>query len=93
MRSRTRWPAPLGGELDACHAVDVPFVLGNLADPGFAALLGAAPPQHLADSMHATWVAFATTGDPGWPAYREPDRTVRPFGAAPALLHAPREHL
>ncbi|AOR30574.1 carboxylesterase [Streptomyces fodineus] len=88
------WQSPaLGGGLGACHAADVPFVFDNLADPGFAALLGDTPPQHIADSMHAAWVAFATTGDPGWPAYREPERTVRLFGATPTLARAPREHL
>ncbi|MFJ4585302.1 carboxylesterase/lipase family protein [Streptomyces echinatus] len=86
-------PLPLGGELGACHAVDVPFVFDNLADPGFTPLLGDTPPQPLADSMHAAWVAFATTGDPGWPAYGEHDRTVRNFGSMPTLAHAPREHL
>jgi para-nitrobenzyl esterase len=35
------WPSSaLGGDLGACHAADVPFVFDNLADPGFAALLG-----------------------------------------------------
>ncbi|MEV6113838.1 carboxylesterase/lipase family protein [Streptomyces sp. NPDC052109] len=88
------WPSPAhGGGLGACHAAEVPFVFDHVADPGFAPLLGDAPPQRLADSMHAAWVAFATTGDPGWPAYREPDRTVRRFGAPPTLAHAPREHL
>ncbi|MGW7525985.1 carboxylesterase/lipase family protein [Streptomyces sp. NPDC054783] len=88
------WPSPaLDGDLGACHAADLPFVFDNLADPGFAALLGDTPPQHIADSMHAAWTAFATTGEPGWPAYREPGRAVRRFGATPALDHAPREHL
>ena len=32
-------------------------------------LLGADPPQALADAMHGAWVAFAATGDPGWPRY------------------------
>jgi carboxylesterase type B len=31
--------------------------------------LGAAPPQALADWMHAAWVAFAGDGDPGWRAF------------------------
>ena len=32
-------------------------------------LLGTDPPQRLADTMHAAWVAFATAGDCGWPEY------------------------
>ena len=31
--------------------------------------------------MHAAWVAFVATGDPGWPAYGT-ERTVRRFGGA-----------
>lgn len=82
------WPSPaFEGALGACHAVDVPFVFDKLADPSFAPLLGGTPPQPLADSMHAAWVSFATTGDPGWPEYREPRRTVHHFGASPAVIH------
>ncbi|WP_155848468.1 hypothetical protein [Arthrobacter sp. 35W] len=41
--------------------------------------------------MHAAWVAFARTGDPGWEAWT-PQRPVRLFdGAANAVVHAPRE--
>nr|WP_202527367.1 carboxylesterase family protein [Streptomyces sp. SID486] len=84
------WSSPaFGGALGACHAVDVPFVFDNLADPGFAPLLGGAQPQHIADSTHAAWVSFATTGDPGWPAHREPGGTVHRFGAPPDDTHAP----
>ncbi|MFI1364521.1 carboxylesterase family protein [Streptomyces griseochromogenes] len=85
------WPSPAhDGALGACHALDVPFVFDNLADPAFAPLLGDAPPQAIADGMHAAWVSFATTGDPGWPAYRAPHRPVRRFAAAPATVPDPR---
>ncbi|MGW2851015.1 carboxylesterase/lipase family protein [Streptomyces sp. NPDC001215] len=88
------WPSPaFDGALGACHTTDVPFVFDNLADPGFAPLLGDARPQHLADSVHAAWVSFAATGDPGWPAYREADRAVRHFGTSPGLEHDPRRSL
>ncbi|MEV6022473.1 hypothetical protein [Streptomyces sp. NPDC052036] len=43
--------------------------------------------------MHAAWVSFAATGDPGWPACREPDPTVRHFGTSPGLVHDPRRDL
>ncbi|MEU4926100.1 carboxylesterase/lipase family protein [Streptomyces yokosukanensis] len=85
------WSSPaFGGALGACHALDVPFVFDNLTDPSFAPLLGDSPPQAIADGMHAAWVAFATTGDPGWPAYGEPRRAVRRFAVAPAVDHDPR---
>ncbi|MEU6096221.1 carboxylesterase family protein [Streptomyces sp. NPDC047079] len=88
------WPSPAhDGALGACHALDVPFVFDNLADPAFAHLLGDAPPQTIADRMHAAWVSFATTGDPGWSAYRVPDRAVHRFAAVPATDHDPRRSL
>jgi para-nitrobenzyl esterase len=53
------------------HALEVPFVFDTVAPdaPLFGPLLGPAPPQELARTMHAAWVAFATNGDPGWPRY------------------------
>ncbi|WP_037603663.1 carboxylesterase/lipase family protein [Streptacidiphilus rugosus] len=74
-------PPTFGGALGACHASELPFVFDNLADPAFKPLLGAEPPQSLADAMHAAWVAFASTGDPGWSPYLA-DRHVMRFGAA-----------
>jgi para-nitrobenzyl esterase len=56
------------GDLGACHALDIPFVFDTLAATGAEGLTGPNPPQRLADRMHGAWVAFARTGDPGWPA-------------------------
>jgi carboxylesterase type B len=42
-------------------------------------LQGDDPPQELADRMHAAWVAFATTGDPGWSQYDPTSRSVMTF--------------
>lgn len=72
------WESPVGG-LGACHGLEVPFVFDTLDDPGAAALAGPAAPRELAAAVHRAWVAFATTGDPGWPAYL-PDRAVARFG-------------
>ncbi|WP_328539365.1 carboxylesterase/lipase family protein [Streptomyces sp. NBC_00344] len=64
------WRSPqFGGMLGACHASELGFVFDNLHDPSFVPMLGDHPPQHLADAIHGAWVAFATTGDPGWAAY------------------------
>jgi para-nitrobenzyl esterase len=88
------WPSPaFAGGIGACHAADVPFVFDNLAHPAFSPLLGDRPPQDVADTMHSAWVSFATTGDPGWPAYRESERLVRRFGEPPALTRDPRKSL
>ncbi|MFD3508702.1 carboxylesterase/lipase family protein [Nocardia sp. NPDC058666] len=55
--------------LGAMHALEIPFVFDTLAEA--TSLTGPNPPQRLADDMHRAWVAFATTGDPGWPCYAE----------------------
>ncbi|MFB4270033.1 carboxylesterase/lipase family protein [Nonomuraea sp. GTA35] len=63
----------LGGELGAAHAVELPFVFDVTGLPrlrGPQALLGPdEPPSDLAARMHAAWVAFAATGNPGWDRY------------------------
>ncbi|MEU9609017.1 carboxylesterase family protein [Streptomyces sp. NPDC048057] len=72
------WRSPAaGGLLGAAHAVELPFVFDRLTLPalrGPRGLLGptdpadpTGPPAALAAEMHAAWVAFARTGDPGWP--------------------------
>ncbi|NUR26009.1 MAG: carboxylesterase family protein, partial [Catenulispora sp.] len=53
--------------LGACHAAEIGYVFDNLA--AAAELTGPDAPQLIADAMHSTWVRFARTGDPGWPAH------------------------
>jgi para-nitrobenzyl esterase len=74
------WGTAVSG-LGACHALEIGFVFDTLDKPGTADLAGPNPPQELADDMHARWVAFATTGDPGWPAYDAQRRAVMTFGS------------
>jgi para-nitrobenzyl esterase len=62
------WRSPVQG-LGAAHAVEIPFVFDNLDAPGADQLLGSAPPRQLAADLHATWIRFAATGDPGWPPF------------------------
>jgi len=71
---RFDWQTPaFGGRLKAPHSVEVPFVFDTLAVIGEAHRKLHA--QDLADSVSATWAAFARTGDPSnksippWPAY------------------------
>jgi len=82
--------AAFDGRLGACHAVEVPFVFDHLTAPGVAGLLGDRPPQHLADTMHRAWTAFATTGDPGWPAYEPARRTTMRFDTDSQPTRDPR---
>ncbi|MEU6572747.1 carboxylesterase family protein [Streptomyces sp. NPDC046805] len=85
------WRSPqFGGRLGACHALDLPFVFDRLDDPSYAPLLGTDPPQALADAMHAAWVSFAKTGEPGWPAYDTHTRTTMVFGEDAAPEGDPR---
>ncbi|MBR7827840.1 carboxylesterase/lipase family protein [Actinospica sp. MGRD01-02] len=83
-------PPAFGGRLGACHAAEIPFVFDSLKQGDFAGLLGPTPPQHLATAMHAAWVAFATHGAPGWPAYDEQRRTTMYFDLEPHAQHDPR---
>ena len=84
------WRSPqFNGLLGACHGLEIAFVfdaLGNGTEP----LLGADPPQHLADIMHAAWAAFATTGDPGWPKYDLKRRATMRFDVASEVVNDPR---
>jgi para-nitrobenzyl esterase len=54
------------GDLWACHGLEIAYVFDTLYAPGSAALCGTEPSQRVATAMHAAWVDFAATGDPGW---------------------------
>jgi len=85
------WPSPrFDGRLGACHSLEIPFVFDTLQTEGVAATVGGEPPQRLADEVHGAWVAFATKGNPGWPAYTAPSRTVRVFNEKSTLVDDPR---
>ena len=85
------WRSPaFGGRLGACHLLDVPFVFDTLATGEMDTMLGAHPPQALADQMCASWVQFAATGDPGWPRYTGAHRSVMTFDAEFGVCDDPR---
>ncbi|MER5945440.1 carboxylesterase family protein [Streptomyces sp. NPDC001904] len=77
------WRSPqFDGELGACHALELGFVFDLLDDPDYLPMAGAKAPRELARTMHAAWVAFAATGDPGWAAYDPAgERTTMVFDA------------
>lgn len=83
------WASP---GLGAVHALEVPFVFDTAATdaPLFGPLLGSAPPQELAHKMHAAWLAFAATGDPGWPKYDLERRATMRFDADCRIVDDPR---
>ena len=72
------WRSPaLDGQLGAAHVVELPFVFDTLAcASGPRAVLGANPPQALADSIHALWIRFATDGVLPWPPFDAEGRQV-----------------
>jgi para-nitrobenzyl esterase len=83
------WRSPqFGGRLGACHALEIGFVFDNLDDVSGEPLAGSAPPQVLADEMHSAWVAFVTSGDPGWAPYGN-DRTVHRFATPSETVNDP----
>ena len=59
-----RWASPALGM--AFHCLELPFAWDLLGAEGVTAVAGPNPPQELADEMHAAWVRFIATGDPGW---------------------------
>jgi para-nitrobenzyl esterase len=78
------WRSTIDG-LGAVHCLDVPFVFDVLDAAGVEEVTGPAPPQALADAMHAAWVGFVRDGDAGWPRYELDGRSVMAFDEPPEL--------
>ncbi|MFF3348799.1 carboxylesterase/lipase family protein [Streptomyces sp. NPDC002779] len=88
------WPAPAGGgALGACHGLDIPLTFGVY--DGIAALLIGPEPSHGTEALSArirsAWTAFATEGDPGWPAYDTERRLVQLLDTEPTVTAYPEE--
>jgi para-nitrobenzyl esterase len=84
------WRCPLyEGRLGACHALEIAFAFDTLTEPGVGPFYDTAP-QELATAMHAAWVGFATSGDPGWVAYEASSRATMTFGPESGVTYDPR---
>lgn len=84
------WRSPLyDGRLGSCHALELAFVFDNLHQTANRGLVGPAAPQEVATAMHSAWVAFATTGNPGWPRYDLTSRTTMVFNTSSQLVDDP----
>ncbi|WP_269859180.1 carboxylesterase/lipase family protein [Streptomyces sp. RPT161] len=84
----------LAGTLGACHSLDVPLAFGTLDSPTGKELLGDPPaPEAIAVSreLQRAWVRFATTGDPGWAAYRPDQQLTRVLDAEPMTVPYPEQ--
>src|SRR5262249_1317831 len=93
------WRSPLlGGAFGACHALDLPFVVGTHDHGPIGVFVGAgaeagAPPVRTQDA----WLAFARTSDPStpalgtWPAYDATDRATMILGPSCRVERAPFE--
>lgn len=76
------------GVLGACHGLDVPLVRVPKTSGGPAALIDdLAAAEAVSARMRAAWVAFATGGDPGWPAFE--GGLVQLFDTEPAVVPYP----
>ncbi|MFB6105869.1 MAG: carboxylesterase/lipase family protein [Halobacteriaceae archaeon] len=83
------WPSPqYDGRLGACHALEIPFVFDTLGEETDA-LWGERPPQSLADAMHADWIEFASSGDPGWPTHDANRRATMHYGRSNRVVEDP----
>ena len=85
------WQSPvMDGKLKSCHALELPFMWDALDQPGLSQLTGKGPErQGIADVMHAAWIAFARTGDPGWPAYDLERRATQEFDTTSEVVDDP----
>jgi carboxylesterase type B len=62
----------------------------SLDRPGLSMLTGDGPErQAIADAMHAAWIRFARTGDPGWPAYDLDHRATQRFDTTLEVVNDP----
>ncbi len=85
------WETPVfGGKLKSCHALELPFMWDAIDKPGLSVLTGDGPErQGIADVMHAAWISFARTGDPGWPAYDADRRATQVFDTTSEVVDDP----
>ena len=83
-----------GGRLGACHFLELPFVFDQL-DNDQARKIAGDPPQALADTVHAAWVAFVRSGDPNhkglpdWPRWDPGRRPTMRLDLEPQLIDDP----
>ena len=90
------WDSRVPG-LGAAHAIELPFVFGNLIGQEAEALTGPNPPAELSRRIQAAWTAFALTGNPTaagetpWPRYTAETRATMILTEGPwSLVNDPK---
>jgi para-nitrobenzyl esterase len=58
------WPSPTLHIVRSCHAIELPFVFGNLSAARVRRLIGSNPPADLSVTMQTAWTSFARSGNP-----------------------------
>jgi len=90
---RFDWKSRAKEYLNACHAIELPFVF-KFFDPDDG-LVGPNPPMGLSDAMQDAWISFARTGDPNhkglpeWPAYEPARRATMIFDTKSKVVEDP----
>ncbi len=56
---------------------------------GIRGARGTSSPHEVADAMHAAWVAFARSGNPGWPQFDVKRRATMRFDTISQLVEEP----
>jgi para-nitrobenzyl esterase len=83
------WETPVSrGRLRSPHALEIPLVFDNVEKARNFVGRGDEP-QIVADQMSAAWLAFARTGEPGWPPYEPVARTTKLFDVESKLVNDP----
>ncbi|MBH1937293.1 carboxylesterase/lipase family protein [Streptomyces sp. AV19] len=72
-RGNTPWRyqfdwSPKHSEYDACHCIELPFLLGSPGAWKDAPMLGGEQPAALTGEVQRAWASFARDGNPGWSA-------------------------
>jgi para-nitrobenzyl esterase len=83
------WETPVeGGKWKAPHALEIGMVFDNVQKS--ESMSGISPEaQKIADQMSDAWLAFARSGNPGWPAYDTKTRATMMFDVESKVVNDP----
>ena len=83
-----------GGVLGCCHGLDLPYAFDTLAARGAAMFTGLGEErQAVADQFSTSLLAFARTGEPGWPAFDDHRRATQRIGPFPDVVEDPESDI